>query len=263
MIEHIKSSLEHLRETKPLILCLTNYVTMDLMANSLLALGAAPLMCESIEEIEELLYISHALYINTGTLNPMFLERALFAATIANSMNKPTILDPVGAGASTLRTSAALQLLPLVQLIRGNASEIISLSGAHGATKGVESVHSVENAMKIGATLAYNLKKIIVISGPTDYLTQGNDHLNLAFGSHLMPLVTGMGCALTAVISAFVSNASNHFEAAVYATAYFGLCGQLAQQQSTVPGFFKQAFINNLFQPNWDYFSSELALAGY
>ncbi len=257
MIEQIKSSLFLLREKKPLVLCLTNYVTMDLMANSLLALGAAPLMCESIDEIEELVNISNALYINIGTLNQVFIERTLFAAQVANSLNKPVILDPVGAGASTLRTSAALRLLPLANIVRGNASEIISLSGANSSTKGVESMHLVEKAMNIGSSLAKDLKKIIVITGPEDYVTDGTQSQTLPFGSSLMPLITGMGCTLTAVISAFASTNPNYFQAAVYATAYFGLCGQLAQQHSQVPGFFRQTFINNLFHPDWNYFATE------
>ena len=255
MIEQIKSSLFILREKKPLVLCLTNYVTMDFMANSLLALGAAPLMSESIDELEELVNISHAIYINIGTLNNVFMERAVFAAKIANSLNKPVILDPVGSGASKLRTSAALQLLPFASIVRGNASEIISLSGANGSTKGVESMHPVEKAMTIGNTLAKDLDKIIVISGPKDFITDGSQTQTLPFGSNIMPLITGMGCTMTAVISAFASHNSNLFQAATYATAYFGLCGQLAHQKSEVPGFFRQEFINNLFQPDWNYFT--------
>lgn len=262
MIEQIKSSLTLLRDKKPLILCLTNYVTMDFMANSLLALGAAPLMSESIEEIEELVGISHALYINIGTLNSAFMERALFAAKIAKSLNKPIILDPVGAGASKLRTSASLQLLPLANIVRGNASEIISLSGTQGSPKGVESVHPVERAMIIGNTLAKDLQQIIIISGSEDFITNGSQTKLLPFGAHLMTLITGMGCTLTAVIAAFVTNNSNHFQAATYATAYFGLCGQLAYQQATVPGSFKQAFINNLYHPNWIYFADQLTQTG-
>ncbi|MCL9683493.1 hydroxyethylthiazole kinase [Legionella maioricensis] len=254
MIEQIKSSLLVLREKKPLVLCLTNYVTMDFMANSLLALGAAPLMSESIEELEELVSISQALYINIGTLNSVFMERAIFAAKIANSLNKPVILDPVGSGASKLRTSAALQLLPLANIVRGNASEIISLSGANGSTKGVESMHPVEKAMTVANSLAKDLGKIIVISGPKDFITDGNQTQTLPFGSNIMPLITGMGCTMTAVISAFTANNSNLFQAATYATAYFGLCGQLAHHQSEVPGFFRQEFINNLFHPDWTYF---------
>lgn len=255
MIEPIKSTLSQIKQSKPLVLCLTNYVTMDLMANSLLALGAAPLMSESQREIEELVTISQAVYINIGTLNKSFIKRALFAAEIANYLNKPVILDPVGAGASKLRTSAALELLPLTQIVRGNASEIISLTGATGTTKGVESSDPVLKAINSAETLAQNHNKIIVISGPEDYVTNGTQAETLTFGSPLMPLITGMGCTMTAVLSAFVACNPEHFQATVQATAYFGLCGQFSQQHAKAPAAFRQIFIDTLFNPDWDFFT--------
>lgn len=255
MIKPIQSTLSNLRHIKPLVLCLTNYVTMDFMANSLLALGAAPLMSESHEEIEELIGISQAVYINIGTLNNTFMERAISAAKIANTLNKPVILDPVGSGASKLRTSAALELLPLAHIIRGNASEIISLTGANNATKGVESLDPVSTALGSARYLAQKHNKIIIVSGPEDFISDGKKEQILPFGSPLMPLVTGMGCTLTAVLSAFVSCNPDPFQAAVQATAYFGLCGQLTHQQTHAPASFRQRFIDNLFQPDWEFFA--------
>lgn len=255
MINLIQSTLTQLKQVKPLVLCLTNYVTMDFMANSLLALGAAPLMSESEHEIEELVSISQAVYINIGTLNTAFLERALLAVTLAHSLNKPVILDPVGAGASGLRTQAALKLLPFAHVIRGNASEMISLTSASAATKGVETTDSVINAISGSSNLARELQKIVAISGPEDFVTDGKQEQILPFGSALMPLITGMGCTMTAVISAFVATNPNHFQAVTQATAYFGLCGQLAEQRVKTPGAFRQVFIDNLFQPDWDFFT--------
>lgn len=255
MIERIKSSFLQINQQKPLILCLTNYVTMDLMANSLLALGAAPLMSESMEELEELVSISQVVYINIGTLNDIFMERAVYAGQIANSLKKPVILDPVGSGASKLRTSASTKLLSLANIIRGNASEIISLSGLNGVTKGVETAHQVENAIDTAVSLAQIHRKTVVISGPEDFVTDGIQSHTLPFGSPLMPLITGMGCTMTAVLSAFVAVNPNHFEASSAATAYFGLCGQLTHLQTQAPGSFRQAFIDNLYQPDWDYFT--------
>ena len=254
MIAQIKSSLSQLKEKKPLVLCLTNYVTMDLMANSLLALGAAPLMSESIDEIEELVTISQAVYINIGTLNEAFMERALLAAQIANTLNKPVILDPVGAGASRLRTTAAMKLVPFATVIRGNASEIISLSGANGATKGVESSDPVLKAISSAHLLALTHHKIIIISGPEDFVTNGKQDKTLLFGSSLMPLITGMGCTMTAVLSAFIACTTDHFQASVDATVFFALCGQMAHQQARAPASFRQVFVDNLFQPDWDFF---------
>lgn len=261
MINQIKTSLSNLRNKKPLILCLTNYVTMDFMANSLLSVGAAPLMSESIDEIEELVSISNALYINIGTLNELFMERAIFAAQIAQSIQKPIILDPVGAGASKLRTSAAEQIMPFASIIRGNASEIIALSGSKGFSKGVEATDSVQNAVAKAILLAQNLNEIVVISGPKDFITDGINHQTLSFGSELMPLITGMGCTMTAILSAFVAANSDHFQATSHATAYFGLCGQLTYQQTQRPGSFKQSFIDNLYNPDWEYFTKACDLA--
>lgn len=258
MINEIQSTLNQLRQIQPLVLCLTNYVTMDFMANALLALGAAPLMSESREEIEELVSISHALYINIGTLDDAFVARALFAAKIANYLNKPIILDPVGAGASKLRTAAALELLPLAQVIRGNASEIIALAGENGSTKGVESSDPVFKAMNSARSLAQKHHKIIVVSGPEDFITDGKQEQMLTFGSELMPRITGMGCTMTAILSAFVAANPNMFQALTHATAYFSLCGQQTHQQTQVPGSFRQLFIDNLYQPNWDFFNQAI-----
>lgn len=255
MLEQIKSTLTQLRKNKPLVLCLTNYVTMDFMANSLLALGAAPLMSESKDEIEELVTISQAVYINIGTLNEAFMERALLAVQIANSLNKPVILDPVGAGASKLRTAAAMQLLPFAQVIRGNASEIIALSGASSTTKGVETADPVLKAISSAHSLARKHHKIIIISGPEDFITDGTQDQSLAFGSALMPRITGMGCTLTAVLGAFLASNPDQFQASVEATAYFSLCGQATKEQANAPASFRQAFIDTLFYPDWDCFA--------
>lgn len=228
---------------------------MEFMANSLLALGAAPLMSESKDELEELIHLSAAVYINLGTLNEAFMERAILAAQIANSLNKPLILDPVGAGASTLRSFAAKQLLTFAQIIRGNASEIMALAGAQNTTKGVEANDPVLNAIHSARLLAKQHQKIIIISGPDDFITDGMQEFHLSFGSDLMPLITGMGCTMTAVLSAFVAVNPDWLQASVQAAAYFSLCGQQAHQQAQSPALFKQQFIDNLFNPDWDFFS--------
>ncbi|CAM2795527.1 hydroxyethylthiazole kinase [Legionella steigerwaltii] len=257
MLDQIQSTITLLKKQKPLILCLTNYVTMDFMANSLLALGAAPLMSESREEIEELANLSQAIYVNIGTVDDVFMEKALFAAQVANSIGKPLILDPVGAGASKLRTSSAMKLLPYAQVIRGNASEILSLAGSNGTTKGVESADTVTTAIQSAQLLAQS-QKTVVISGPEDFITNGIENKILPFGSSFMPLITGMGCTMTAVLSAFIACHSDYFQATIQATAYFGLCGQLAHKQANAPASFKQAFIDNLFHPDWSLMSQTI-----
>ncbi|KTC95882.1 hydroxyethylthiazole kinase [Legionella feeleii] len=259
LLKDLEEALVSLRQTKPLVLCLTNFVTMEFMANSLLASGAAPLMSQAMDEMEELITISQVVNINLGTLDHAFYERALESAKIAKSQNKPVVLDPVGAGASRIRTSAAKSLLPHVDIIRGNASEILALSDEAGDTKGVESARSVNQAMNAAQQLAVSPSKIVVVSGPVDFITDGRQAINLPFGSPLMPLVTGMGCTLTAVIAAFAAIGLSMYQAALLATAYFGLCGQLTQHKTQGPGGFRQVFIDKLYKPDWELFGEWIA----
>jgi hydroxyethylthiazole kinase len=252
VVSKLIHSLSNLQKNKPLILCLTNYVTVNFVANILLALRASPLMSEDIREIEELVQISSAVNINIGTLNELFIERAKFACLMAKKHSKPIILDPVGAGASKIRTQIANELLPFVDIVKGNASEIIAISGLSYKTLGVDSVHEVVDAVEVAKALALEKNIIVAVSGEQDFITDGKQERMLSFGSSLMSLVTGMGCGLTAAIAAFRAVIPDSFEATELATAYFGLSGQIAEESSQSTGSFKELFLDNLDQPNWD-----------
>jgi hydroxyethylthiazole kinase len=228
---------------------------MDFVANSLLALGAAPLMSQSEDELEDLVRLSQSLYINLGTLDRNFIERAIFAAGLAKQMKKPMIIDPVGAGASRLRTKAAQALAPFAAIIRGNASEILALADEESKTRGVESLHTVEQAKLTAKHFARSHQKVLVVSGPVDFITDGSEETTLPFGSPLMPRITGMGCTLSALIAAFAGLHLTTYKASVLATAYVGLSGQQAFEREKEPGSYRQAFINALYQPNWPLFS--------
>ena len=251
MIDHIKAQLVILKKHKPLVLNLTNYVTMDFVANSLLALGAAPIMSEDIREMEELIQISGALHINIGTLTPEFMERVRLACNIAKKYNKPIVLDPVGVGASKIRMEAAKEILPFIDILRGNACEIIAVYGLASKELGVESIHEVRDALEAARELAVAQKIIVVVSGAEDFITDGIQEQTLNFGSNLMPLITGTGCSLTAVIAAFRAIIPDSFEAAKLATAYFGLSGQIAENLANGPGSFRVEFLDNLNRPDW------------
>ncbi len=244
----LKNALTSLRQKNPLVLNLTNVVTMDFMANAQLAIGASPLMTIAEEELEELIHIANAVNINIGTLNNKFNQRILKAAHIAKTLKKPLILDPVGAGASTLRTQTAKTLLPYCDIIRGNASEILALANISHQTKGVDSTHNTYDAKDAAQQLAKTHHCIVVVSGAIDYLTDGTQDINLPYGSPLMPRVVGMGCTLTAVIAAFAGAHEPLFDAAHAATLYFGLCGNAAEKTTTGPASFQQTFIDTLYQ---------------
>ena len=251
MFHDLEKVLTQLRTTKPLVLCLTNQVTMDFMANCLLSLGAAPIMTQDIREMGELVQISHAINLNIGTLDAAFIERAELATQLAAQYNKPIILDPVGAGATFVRTDSSRSLMLSANIIRGNASEIMALLENIDKSLGVESTHLVSDATHSATLLAKNHQCTVVVSGEQDFVTDGQQEERLAFGSSLMPLVTGMGCALTAVIAAFKAVTIDSYEAACLATAYFSLCGSLAAQKTDKPGSFRTLFIDELYSADF------------
>jgi hydroxyethylthiazole kinase len=258
MISALKKHKALIEDKKPLVLCLTNYVTVEFIANCILAVGAVPLMCEDETELEELLSISQALCINIGTLDEAFFVRARMAAKIAFEKKVPVILDPVGAGASVLRTKTSIELAQYAKIIRGNASEILALTGTKYSSRGVEATHDVKDALKSAETLALEATKVCVVSGASDLVTDGVNTMHLPYGAQMMSSITGMGCALTAVIAAFRACHSNAYQAALHGTLYFGLCGQLTATKTQLPGTFKSQFIDMLYQPNWDFFENSI-----
>ncbi len=258
----LKKTVEKIRNDKPLILNLTNSVTQDLMANSLLALGCAPIMSNSADEVMELAKVSGAININIGTLNENFMH----IATAALTANCPMVLDPVGCGATRLRTESAKILAPHAAIIRGNASEIMAMIG-NAFTKGVESLHASETSVASAQQLSKTYGNVCVISGEVDYVIGGQtpslatDARPLSYGSPLMARVTGMGCTLTAVIAAFHAVEEDAYTAAYLATAFMGLIGSQAARQVFGPGSFRVAFIDGLYAPDWTFIEEELSHA--
>lgn len=247
MLEQIQSALTTIRQQKPLILNLTNYVTMDLMANSLLTIGAAPIMSVCDEELEELIKISNAINLNIGTLDEKFIIRCQRALTLTKQYNKPVIFDPVGAGATTIRTKTARDILPHANIVRGNASEIMALMDNAIKTHGVEAKNSTNQSIDAAHRLTQQHPLTVVVSGEIDFIVNHNKTSSLTFGSSLMSSITGMGCTLTAVIAAFHAVIADAFIAAELATTYFGLCGNLAAAKTDKPGSFRTMFIDELY----------------
>lgn len=258
LITQLQNIVYKIQQQKPLVLNLTNYVTQDFIANSLLAIGAAPIMSESIEELPELIKLANGININIGTLNQDFIGKINCIIDCMPFINKPIVLDPVGSGATALRTSISKKLLPLVNVVRGNASEIMSISDSQYKTLGVETMNTTQEARAIALHLVKTHNNIIVVSGETDLIISGNNFTKLSFGTNLMQLVTGMGCALNSIIAAFCAVESDYFQAAKLATLYFNLCGETAAQTSTKPASFKITFIDTLHSPNWEFIKNKL-----
>lgn len=242
-------SLEKIRENNPLIHNITNYVVMNFTANVLLAMGASPVMAHARNEVTEMAAIAGSLVINIGTLSDPWIEAMIDAGKKATELNTPIILDPVGSGATTYRTATARKIIgeTNVSVIRGNASEVLSLGDENSKTKGVDSLHSVEDAAATAGVLAGELGTTLAITGEVDLVTNGEQVLRVSNGHELMPLITGSGCAATSIIGAFLAVDNNPVTATASALAFFGSAAEKAAETATAPGSFQVALLDALY----------------
>ncbi len=245
----ICENLEKLREAGPLVTSITNYVVTNSTANALLAIGASPIMTHAVEEVEELMAFSGALVINLGTVARTYAEAMPVAWAAANKNNVPVVLDPVGAGATKLRTELPVGMLKEYRpaIIRGNASEIMTLAGQSGSAKGVDSTQGAESAEEAARDLAKTHGCTVVVSGETDIVTDGERLVRIGGGSPLMPRVTGLGCTCTALCGAFCAVADSAFDAAVSAMTVMAVCGKRAANSSDGPGTLQLHIYDELY----------------
>ncbi|GAA0245867.1 hydroxyethylthiazole kinase [Marinomonas primoryensis] len=245
-IDTIINALHAVREQKPLVVNITNYVVMNNTANALLAIGASPIMAHSREEMAEMMSFSGALVINIGTLDSLWIPRMMVAVEQANNHNKVVVLDPVGCGASKLRTQTSRQIAEAANklIIRGNASEIIALAGEQGTSKGVDSMDSSEAAVGAAQYLAKTYQCNVVVSGETDFIITADCQIKLNNGHIMMPYVTGMGCTLSALTGAFAAVGE---ETGLAAAAVLGVAGEIAAEQSKGPGSLQLNLLDALY----------------
>ncbi len=247
--EKAAGNLRVLRKKRPLIHNITNYVVMNYTANALLSAGASPVMAHAPNEVEEMAALADALLLNIGTLSDDWIYSMIKAGKKAGQLKIPIVLDPVGAGATSLRTNAAKKIISETRpgLIRGNASEILSLGDSGAATKGVDSLHSVTEAEDTAKMLAKKLRTSLAITGPADLITDGTRIVRISNGHPLMTYVTGAGCAASALIAAFMAVDADPLTAAATALAFFGLAGETAARKTGVPGTFMIEMLNALY----------------
>jgi len=252
MAKKAAESLRRVRERKPLVHNITNFVVMNYTANALLACGASPVMAHAAEEVEEMVSLAGALVLNIGTLSPPWIQAMLKAGKRANALHVPVILDPVGAGATRLRTDSARRLIEglSIQVIRGNASEILSLAGEKSGsrTKGVDSVHTVDQVTETAVALARELRTTLAITGAVDLITDGERVFRVMNGHEMMGHVTGTGCTATVIIGAFLAVNPDPLEAATTGLSYFGLAGEKAAARTLSPGTFQIALLDALYE---------------
>ncbi|MFZ0725706.1 MAG: hydroxyethylthiazole kinase [Desulfobacterales bacterium] len=242
-------NLAAVRAHNPLVHNITNFVVMNFTANALLAMGASPVMAHAIGEVEEMVAHAGALVLNIGTLSPEWVASMIAAGRKATANKIPIVLDPVGSGATRLRTQSAHNILSqtCVSVLRGNASEILSLQGEDARTKGVDTTHGVDETAGSANELAAALGCTLAVTGALDLVTDGRRVVRVANGHPLMTRVTGTGCTATAAIGAFLAVDPDPVEAAATALAYFGLAGEVAGAGAIAPGSFMIGLLDALY----------------
>src|SRR5687768_15022318 len=235
------ASLATLREAKPLVHQITNYVVMNETANATLALGALPVMAHAREEVEEMVGLAGALVLNIGTLSEHWIEAMLLAGRAANERGIPVVLDPVGAGATRYRTETAKALLDGIDVavLRGNAGEVATLVGVEAEVRGVESIGGGGAPAELARAAGRALGVVASVTGPVDHASDGRLMLAVANGHELLGRVTGTGCMSSALTGCFLAaKPEEPLEAAAEALAAFGVAGEDAARDAKGPGTF-------------------------
>lgn len=247
--------VERIRAEAPLVHNITNYVVMNTTANALLAVGASPVMAHALDEVEEMVGLARALVLNIGTLSPPWIEAMVRAGRAARRKGIPVVLDPVGSGATALRTATALRLLEEVSptIVRGNASEIASLAPASGSagpagrTKGVDSTRRSEETVDMAHALAGRRGCVVAVSGPTDVIVGGGRVVRVRNGHPMMARVTGLGCTATALIGACAAVNPSALQAAAHGLALNGIAGEIAAERAGGPGTLQLYLLDALY----------------
>lgn len=248
-LEKAAAALEELRRRRPLVHNITNFVVMTETANILLHIGASPVMAHAPEEVEELARVAGALVLNIGTLERAWIESMLLAGRAAAANGVPVVLDPVGAGATRLRTESSLRLLEEVkpQVLRGNAAEVSILAGMEASVKGVEADAAAASPAEIALRAAQRFNTTAVVTGPQDAISDGHRLLLVNNGHPMLGMLTGTGCMATALIGAFLAVEKDAVVAALGALVSFGLAAEKAALKAKAPASFRVALFDEVY----------------
>jgi hydroxyethylthiazole kinase len=241
-------ALRDLRERKPLIHQITNYVVMNETANATLAIGALPVMAHAVEEVQEMASVAGALVLNIGTLSRHWIDAMLLAGRAANAAHVPVVLDPVGVGATTLRTETAKRILDEVHIavLRGNVAEIAALAGLGAEIRGVEAIGVDAGGSTIASEAAKTYGVVASVTGPVDHVSDGTRSLSVANGDPLLATITGSGCMSSAITGCFAA-VRPPLDGAAFALAAFGVAAEDAARGAGGPGTFHARLYDALY----------------
>jgi hydroxyethylthiazole kinase len=242
------NGLAAVRNKKPMIHHITNTVVMNFTANVTLCLGAAPVMAPCIEESPEMVPFAGALLLNIGTLTPDLVKSMLAAGRVANELGIPIVFDPVGAGATRLRTDSAKMISSEldIAIVRGNAGEVLALSGEGGKVRGVDSMDSVEGRIDLISSFSAESGSVIAVTGVTDIVTDGERTVSIDNGHPIMGRVTGTGCSASTSVACFAASVEDPFHAALGGLVTHGITGETAAEMCAGPGTFVPCFLDAL-----------------
>ena len=270
-VNSLLSDLSAIRDRKPLVHNITNFVVMNSTANALLALGASPVMAHAAEEVEDMVSIAGALVINIGTVDSSWEPGMLGAAARADSLGIPVVIDPVGVGATAYRNEVTGRLLDTMtpRVIRGNASEVCAVSAVCGAsvqdeaaagTKGVDSSRESDETAAEAAALSGKLGCAVCMSGAVDYIVEKGIRVRVLNGDPMMPRVTGLGCTASALCGAFLAVQSSALRAAAHTMAVMGIAGEIAAERAEGPGSLQMHFLDALANLNGEDIAQRMRL---
>ena len=238
--------LEAIRTERPMVHHITNYVTVNDCANITMCIGAAPVIAHSADEVSEMVSMAGALVLNIGTLDAAQIEAMLIAGKRANELGIPVVLDPVGAGATRLRTSSARKLISDLKLalIKGNAGEVATLAGEEASVRGVDSMSVKKDILGIVSKFAAKLGTTVAITGKTDIVSDGKSTLLVDNGHPLMSSFSGSGCMVASLCGAFAAVSGDRLKSTVAALAAFGISGENAAKKAKGPYSFRAALFD-------------------
>jgi len=248
-VDALTRTLIRVREKKPVVHVITNWVTAGDVAGALHAAGARPIMAFAAEEVDDIVSGANALVLNLGTPDPMRVKVMLQAGRHANDLGRPVIFDPVGVGASRFRSEAAEKVLSdlRIAVIRGNRAEIGALAGMGGKLRGIDAVAAPPDLRAAAEALSLKTGAVVAVTGPQDLVVRSGKMVIVENGHPMMSQVTGTGCMLTALIGAFAAVEPDPIVAAAGAVGFFGLAGERAGLRAEGPGTFKAALLDAIY----------------
>lgn len=229
------NDIASVRANAPLVHCITNFVVINFNANVLLAAGAAPVMAHAHEEVAAMTGIAQALVLNIGTLDPYWVDSMVLALRAASERGLPTVLDPVGVGATPYRAESVKKLLTIATptILRGNGSEILSMARDGHRMRGVDSNAGSLEACEAGRQLARTTGSVVCVSGAVDHVIDPQGQwARLSNGHEWMTRITGVGCSATALVGAFAAIQPDPWRATVAAMAFLGVAGEMAAERT-------------------------------